>query len=95
MVRSTESNRKLRFPFFSLAINSRLIIGAIASISKKGGDNMITLILILILIGLIVSLITIVGLILTIGWVFIIPLVVDIITIFIVVRLIKKKKGDK
>lgn len=81
--------------FFSpclFATNTSLIMTELFRIYKEGGNAMITLILILLLIGLIVSLITIVGLILTIGWIFIIPLVVDIITICIVISLIKRRK---
>lgn len=83
------------FFFNNLATNTSIIMTELFRIYEEGGNTMITLILILLLIGLIVSLITIVGLILTIGWIFIIPLVVDIITICIVVSLIKRRKEKK
>ena len=56
----------------------------------KGGRTMLTLLLILILIGLVVSLAVIIGIVISIGWIFIIPLLIDIAMIAIVVKAIKK-----
>lgn len=54
---------------------------------------MITLLLLLILIGLIVTTAILITLVFTIGWIFIIPLVVDILVLSLICSKIFKKKG--